>query len=47
MKLNSIIQKMGFLICSFAFVVAISSVGNMCIGTGYQPKAPKSMEKYR
>lgn len=47
MKFNNIIQKVGLFVCSFAFMVAINSIGNMCIGTGYQPKAPKSMDKYR
>ncbi len=47
MKFKSILCKIAGIICSFAFITAISSLDNMCIATYNQPVVPKSLDKYR
>lgn len=47
MKIKNLIFRAGCVLCSFAFVVAINTLGNMCTGSFYQPEVPKSLEKYR
>lgn len=47
MKIKNLIFKVGSVVCSFAFWVAIQSLDQMCGGSFYQPKVPNSLEKYR
>ncbi len=47
MKFKNIIFKLGCIMCSYAFLTAITSLDNMCIATYYQPEAPESLAKYR
>lgn len=47
MKLKKLFTKLSFALCSFAMLVAINTAGNMCVGAAYQPKTPKSLDKYK
>lgn len=47
MKVKNIIYQLCDVMCSFAFLSAISSLDNMCIISSYQSKVPKSLEKYK
>ena len=47
MQIKNLMFKVCSIVCSFAFLVAIQSLDQMCGGTYYQPKVPKSLEKYR
>lgn len=47
MKIKNLIFKVGSVVCSFAFMMAIQSLDQMCGGSFYQPKVPNSLEKYR
>ena len=45
--MKSILFKIGTALCSFAFFIAINSIGTMCVASAYQPQVPKSLDKYR
>ncbi len=47
MKIRKMLFKIGGIMCSFAFMIALHSLDTMCISTWYQPKVPMSLEKYR
>lgn len=45
--MKNLFFKLSTVVCSLALFAAVTSIGTMCIGNAYQPKAPKSMDKYR
>lgn len=47
MKFNKIFFKASTLLCSFALMIAATSIDNICMFSVYQPKVPKSLDKYR
>lgn len=47
MKIKNLIFKVGSVVCSFAFMMAIQSLDQMCGGSFYQPKVPNTLERYR
>ena len=46
MKLRNLALKIGMVICSFAFMVAISSLDKVCMASFYQPEVPKSLANH-
>ena len=47
MNIKNLFFKIGSVVCSFAFMIAIQSLDQMCGGPFYQPKVPNTLEKYR
>lgn len=47
MNIKNLFFKIGSVVCSFAFMIAIQSLDQMCGGSFYQPKVPNTLEKYR
>lgn len=43
MKLKDLLFRLGTIACSFAFIMALSSLDTMCVGTFHQPKLPESL----
>jgi len=46
-NIKNLFFKIGSVVCSFAFMIAIQSLDQMCGGSFYQPKVPNTLEKYR
>lgn len=46
MKFKNLLFKVGAVLCSFAFVIAISSLDTMCLGAFHQPKVPECLAKH-
>lgn len=46
MKFRNLLFKIGTVLCSFAFVMAISSLDTMCIGSFHQPEVPASLTRH-
>lgn len=45
MKFKNILFKLSGALCSFAFLMALSSLDTMCIGTYHQPEVPESLTR--
>ncbi len=47
MKFGNMLFKLGGVMCSFAFMMAISSLDTMCVSSFYQPEVPTSLNKFK
>lgn len=43
MKFKHLLFRIGGALCSFAFIIALSSMDTMCIASFHQPKVPENL----